>query len=90
MSKTNVRRPQKKTTLKKRQDWDVSEKQSRGSVFSSIWFLFQSSIGDLSQHRLSDDETVKKTRPFFFSSFQHQFKTFRIDENKRINREIWR
>jgi len=23
MSKTNVRRPQKKTTLKKRQDWDV-------------------------------------------------------------------
>jgi len=45
MSKTNVRRPQKKPTLKKRHDWD-------------------SSIGDLSQHRLSDDETNRRKQAY--------------------------
>ncbi|CAF3933401.1 unnamed protein product [Adineta steineri] len=46
MSKTNtnIRRPQKKTTLKKR-DWD-------------------SSIGDLSQHRLSDDEASRRKQSY--------------------------
>ncbi|CAF2506563.1 unnamed protein product [Rotaria sp. Silwood2] len=45
MSKTNIRRPQKKSTLKKRQDWDTS-------------------IGDLSQHRLSDDEASRRKQSY--------------------------
>ncbi|UJR35954.1 hypothetical protein I4U23_028695 [Adineta vaga] len=45
MSKTNIRRPQKKTTLKKHQDWD-------------------STVGDLSQHRLSDDETSRRKQAY--------------------------
>ncbi|CAF3528209.1 unnamed protein product [Rotaria sordida] len=45
MSKTNIRRPQKKSTLKKRQDWD-------------------SSVGDLSQHRLSDDEASRRKQAY--------------------------
>ncbi|CAF1175293.1 unnamed protein product [Rotaria sp. Silwood1] len=45
MSKTNIRRPQKKSTLKKRQDWDPS-------------------IGDLSQHRLSDDEASRRKQAY--------------------------
>ncbi|CAF4420749.1 unnamed protein product, partial [Rotaria magnacalcarata] len=45
MSKSNLRRPQKKSTLKKRQDWDTS-------------------IGDLSQHRLSDDEASRRKQAY--------------------------
>ncbi|CAF1381588.1 unnamed protein product [Adineta ricciae] len=45
MSKANIRRPQKKPTLKKHQDWD-------------------SSVGDLSQHRLSDDEASRRKQAY--------------------------
>ena len=44
MSKTNVRRPQKKTTIKKRTDWDVSADRNIFNVefmtFSMSMFVF--------------------------------------------------